>query len=173
MTPLLAYFAESDMRLALRLHTARPPRWVRLTMIFATRVGDGWGFLAAGLWLLGLGRSDVVLQCASAAALACSCFMGLKRGFRRPRPCDAIPDFEAWIKAADRFSFPSGHSINAFAISTVIAQHFPAAAPALALLAGTIALSRVVLGLHYVTDVLVGAALGAVIGWGAVASWPA
>ena len=68
------------------------------------------------------------------------------------------------MPAPDRFSFPSGHTINAFAICGVLACEWPGLAPALGLLAGGIGASRVILGLHYVSDVAAGALLGLLIG---------
>jgi undecaprenyl-diphosphatase len=99
-----------------------------------------------------------------AALLASGVFMALKRRFRRPRPCDAAPHPFFDVHPPDAFSFPSGHTMNAFAIGAVLALHFPALLPALAFLAGSIAVSRVVLGLHYPSDVGVGAVLGTLLG---------
>ena len=69
----------------------------------------------------------------------------------------------AWFPS-DRFSFPSGHALNAFAIGTVIALAFPFAAVPVLVLAASVAASRVVLGLHWLSDVIAGALVGLVIG---------
>ena len=66
--------------------------------------------------------------------------------------------------AADRFSFPSGHALNAFAMTTVIALVFPLLAAPVLLVAASVAASRVVLGLHWLSDVVAGALGGALIG---------
>ena len=95
--------------------------------------------------------------------------MALKRRFRRARPCDAAPHPHFHVRPPDAFSFPSGHTMNAFAIATALALFFPFLAPALALLAVAIGASRVVLGLHFPSDVWAGAALGTLIGAGAYA----
>jgi undecaprenyl-diphosphatase len=55
--------------------------------------------------------------------------------------------------------------MNAFAIATVLALRFPALWPGLLLLAASIGASRVVLGLHFASDVWAGAALGVFLGW--------
>ena len=68
------------------------------------------------------------------------------------------------MKPPDPFSFPSGHSMNACSVCMVMALHFPILAPLLALLAASIAASRVVLGMHYVSDVVAGSALGILVG---------
>jgi len=63
----------------------------------------------------------------------------------------------------DRYSFPSGHTLHAVSFTWQACAHFPELAWVLAPLAGLIAGSRVVLGLHYPSDVLAGAALGAAL----------
>ncbi len=64
----------------------------------------------------------------------------------------------------DCFSFPSGHTMNAFAVGSVVALSFPVLGPAVLVAAASVAASRVVLGLHFLSDVLVGAVLGVGIG---------
>ena len=64
----------------------------------------------------------------------------------------------------DPFSFPSGHTLHAVAFTVVAATHYPPLAALLVPFTLLIAASRVVLGLHYPSDVLVGAVLGALIG---------
>jgi undecaprenyl-diphosphatase len=66
--------------------------------------------------------------------------------------------------APDKYSFPSGHTTTAFALTTVAITHWPGIAPALFVCAGCIAVSRVVLGFHYLSDVIAGAGLGMLSG---------
>jgi undecaprenyl-diphosphatase len=63
----------------------------------------------------------------------------------------------------DRYSFPSGHTLHAVAFTWQAAAHFPELGWVLVPFATLVAASRVVLGLHYPTDVLVGATLGALL----------
>ena len=69
----------------------------------------------------------------------------------------------AWFPS-DRFSFPSGHALNAFANGSVIALAFPLAAVPVLAIAASVAASRVVLGLHWLSDVLAGALVGLLLG---------
>jgi undecaprenyl-diphosphatase len=171
MNALLTFVTESDFRVNHRLVGWRPPRWFRLWMLTASRLGDGWLWLITGL-LLGAGGGhglDVLGAAALAAAVANALLIPLKRRFRRPRPCEREPNpyFATPYRPqfqGDAFSFPSGHSLNAFAVSTVVALAFPTLAPVAFLVAASVAASRVFLGLHFLTDVVVGAALGAAIG---------
>lgn len=171
MNALLTFVNDSDFRVNHRLEGWRPPRWFRLWMVTATRLGDGWLWLLTGLLLLALGGRglDVLGAAALAAAVANGLLIPLKRRFRRPRPCERGPSAHFVVPYRphfrdDAFSFPSGHSLNAFAVSTVIALAFPSLAPIAFLVAASVAASRVFLGLHFLTDVVVGAALGAAIG---------
>jgi undecaprenyl-diphosphatase len=159
---LLGYLSASDARLSVRMRRWSPPRWFRLWMITATRFGDGWGWFLLAALLLSAGTPAYRALAAGtfATALANVVLVFLKRRVRRRRPCvdGSHPVFH--IDPPDEFSFPSGHATNAFAIATVLSIVWPPASPALAVLAVSIAASRVVLGLHYVTDVAAGALIG-------------
>ena len=168
---VLAYVLASDDRLSGRVLEWRPPRWVRLWMLTATRLGDGWLWLAtAALLAAGGHRGLRVLSAgAVAAGVANALLVCVKARVRRARPCErAKPrhfdvDPLAWFPS-DRFSFPSGHALNAFAVGSVVALAYPSAALPVLALAASIAASRVVLGLHWLSDVLAGALAGALIG---------
>jgi undecaprenyl-diphosphatase len=167
MNALLSYVNDSDFRLSGRVRTWVPPRWFRVWMRWATRLADGslWLCLAALLALGGTPGHRALAAGAVSAAVANTLLVFLKRRFRRHRPCVADPHpLFADVKPPDPFSFPSGHSMNAFAACTVVALAFPLLAPMLGLLAASIAASRVFLGMHYVSDVVVGSALGAIVG---------
>ena len=85
---------------------------------------------------------------------------GLKLLPDRPRPYVANPDQDPLARAVLEVSFPSGHAATAFAGATALARFLPRRAVPLYLLAAAIAWSRVYVGVHYVSDVLVGAGLG-------------
>jgi undecaprenyl-diphosphatase len=171
VSPLLVSVNEVDLRLSDRLRAWTPPRWFQMWMIAATRFGDGPGWLAVGLGLIAAGKDGRAAAAVGslAALVASAVFMAMKRRFRRRRPCDLAPHPVFHVRPPDAFSFPSGHTMNAFAIATVVALRFPALSPALLLLAASIGASRVVLGLHFASDVWAGGALGILIG-GAVAA---
>jgi undecaprenyl-diphosphatase len=171
MNAILSYVNDSDFRVSHRLTEWCPPRWFRVWMLTATRLGDGWLWLALGVVLLASGGRghDVFGAAALAALVANVALVFLKKRFRRRRPCEyeRAPWFPAKYTAqfaADVFSFPSGHALNAFAIGSVVALAFPLAAAPAFLVAASVAASRVFLGLHFVTDVLAGALMGTLIG---------
>lgn len=84
----------------------------------------------------------------------------IKSGTKRPRPCNACEEIIRGAVPLDEFSFPSGHTMHAVGFSIVAIAWFPQLTLLLAVFTVLIALSRVILGLHYPTDVMLGAVLG-------------
>jgi undecaprenyl-diphosphatase len=97
---------------------------------------------------------------AATGALALLLYTQLKRWTRRPRPFAADVRIRAWVAPLDEFSFPSGHTLHAVAFSIVAIAHYPALAWLLVPFTAAVAASRVVLGLHYPSDVLAATAIG-------------
>ncbi|CAA0125316.1 Phosphatidylglycerophosphatase B [Halioglobus japonicus] len=84
----------------------------------------------------------------------------LKNAFQRPRPQPTNSASESLATASSKFSFPSGHSSRAFLLATVLLVIYGPAASLAYLWAAAVALSRVVLGVHYPGDIIAGAAVG-------------
>jgi len=84
----------------------------------------------------------------------------LKRVFVRERPFITHAAIHRAALPLDRYSFPSGHTLHAVSFTWQACAHFPELAWLLVPLAALIAGSRVVLGLHYPSDVLAGAVIG-------------
>lgn len=156
-----------DHLLMYRVHRWLAPRWVRVWMIAATRGGDGWLWFALGIVLLVFGGRqgrEAALEAALAAGAGVALFLWLKRLTRRRRPCAIVPHCWSTLLPPDQFSFPSGHTITAFSVAAPVIHHFPEAGLGVAFCALSIAASRVLLGMHFLSDVLAGATLGWVLG---------
>src|SRR5262244_3892997 len=152
-----------DHRVMRRMNRWRAPRWIRYWMIAATRAGDGWLWYGLGAMLLifgGAQRYAAVASAGSAAIAGIFVFKALKRLSQRPRPCQYEPHCWSKVLPPDKFSFPSGHTMTAFSIALVLTYFYPHLEFALIFLALSIALSRVVLGMHFLSDVLAGIILG-------------
>jgi undecaprenyl-diphosphatase len=160
--------ARRDRRLTEALRRWSPPRVVRLWMVSFSRAGDGWlwGLLGAGvLWAGGERRYQVLLTTTVAVVIAIAIFSLIKRIAVRSRPCELFP-FSSFQKIPpDRFSFPSGHSVTAFAVTVPLGLFYPSYMIWLMLCATSVATSRVVLGMHFVSDVIAGSVMGAGIGY--------
>lgn len=130
----------------------------------ASRLGDGivWYVLLAVLPLLyGAAAWRPVLVMALTGAVGVVLYSFLKRIFVRERPFITHAAIDRAAAPLDRYSFPSGHTLHAVSFTWQASAHFPELMWVLLPLAALIAASRVVLGLHYPSDVLAGAALGA------------
>jgi undecaprenyl-diphosphatase len=90
---------------------------------------------------------------------------GMKYGFGRVRP-DAGDDHRR------NSSFPSSHSANAMALAWMLSRRWPKWTPGFFLLGALVGFSRIYLDRHFLSDVLVGAAVGIVISWLVVRAWP-
>jgi undecaprenyl-diphosphatase len=164
---LLARFDAAEYRLCRRLNRGVENAGVRVFFKTASRLGDGVIWYALMLALpfiygdLGM-KVALIMLATSAAGLAAYKF--LKRTFVRERPFIRYTGISLAGAPLDRYSFPSGHTLHAVAFTWQACAAFPELAVMLVPLALAIAASRVVLGLHYPTDVVVGALLGAAFG---------
>ncbi len=160
--------AESlDWRVQRAVQSARRPG-LEGPMRFATEMGKP--VLVAGalvaLALLDRAQGVATLRAAAVALIPTNLAVeGIKRATFRTRP-----DGE---RKASNASFPSSHAANAFAIAWVLARRWRRAAPAWFAVAVVVTISRVYLNRHFLSDVVVGAAIGTLCGWWATRRPPA
>ena len=143
--------------------------WITLMFKTASRLGDGPLWISTGIFLLAFNDSHlrlVALSAALAIGLSVLLFMGVKNLIGRPRPFESWPVLTCLMAPPDKFSFPSGHTMTAFSVWGALFVGTPVLGSFYLVIAFLIGLSRVFLGLHYPTDVLVGAVLGGGIGVG-------
>jgi undecaprenyl-diphosphatase len=133
--------------------------WVRSLLVIA--IG-----LAADL--ASRRRFPLAAVLAAASYLVATLFAdALKAATNRPRPSVADPTIHPLIAVPGSSSLPSGHAAGAFAAALAVGLVHPRLRRPLLLLAGLIALSRVWLGVHYLTDVIAGAAIGCAVAYAA------
>lgn len=133
-----------------------------------SRLGDGvfWYSLIAFFVLFdGLDGLRAGLHMLLTNGVALALYKTLKHSTKRERPCNADIGIHAIVAPLDRYSFPSGHTLHAVAFSTVALFYYPHLAWLLVPLTLLIAASRVVLGLHYPSDVIVASCLGLGLGY--------
>jgi len=160
---VMNFITYRDHKLMQRVNQWHPPRWVRLWALWATRAGDGWLWYAMGVAILLFGgpqRFLAVGSAALAAGLGIVLFLNLKKATGRRRPHCFQPHCWATLLPPDQFSFPSGHTITAFSVSVTLLSFYPELTLPLLFCAISIAISRILLGMHFLSDVLAGAAIG-------------
>jgi len=144
----------------------RRPR-IERTFALVSRLGDGVFWYAVMVVLPVLyGRTGLVASAhmAVAGGLGVTAYKLLKSRLVRQRPFVTHGGIHRGTAPLDWYSFPSGHTLHAVAFCMVAVAYFAVLAWVLVPFAVAVALSRVVLGLHYPTDVLAGGAMGALLG---------
>jgi undecaprenyl-diphosphatase len=148
----------------LRLNRGCNVRTVRRVFSAVSWLGDGifWYTLILTLPLL-YGEAGLMpaLRMALVGFTGLALYKYLKSRLVRERPYISLAGVVAGTPALDRYSFPSGHTLHATSFTVLALTSFPELAVLLAPFAALVAASRVVLGLHYPTDVLAGASIGA------------
>jgi undecaprenyl-diphosphatase len=155
-----------DSALCVRFNGAVRIAPVRGFFRVVSRLGDGVFWYSLMLALLAAGGSVALGAVGRMAATGFFCtliYKWLKSKTSRPRPFAVENAVRAGADPLDPFSFPSGHTLHAVAFSVVAIAFYPMLAWLLVPFTLLVAASRVVLGLHYPSDVLAGAALGALI----------
>lgn len=127
-----------------------------------SKTGDGQLYViifALSAWQLGF--ENVFVQAMLLAFLIeRPVYFVLKNGLKRNRPQAALENFRSSIIPSDQFSFPSGHTSAAFMMATLLGYSVSELLIPLYCWSALVGFSRIVLGVHFPTDTLMGALLG-------------
>ncbi|MCE0558140.1 phosphatase PAP2 family protein [Motilimonas sp. E26] len=129
-----------------------------------SHTGDGHFYVVLGLLLLCFEAEfgpSFFKSCLLGFAMQLPVYVLLKRTFKRSRPTN-LPCF---IRPSDQYSLPSGHSAAAFMMASQLAWFYPLVLSLVFIWASCIALSRVLLGVHFVSDIIAGAGLGMIFAY--------
>ncbi|MBA2481961.1 MAG: phosphatase PAP2 family protein [Planctomycetes bacterium] len=141
----------------------------------ASRLGDGafwYGMMALMPVLYGLDGLAQSIVLALNGVLCTATYRWIKQSTSRPRPSAVYETLTLTVAPLDRFSFPSGHTLHAVSFTILICQAHPLLMWLLVPFTALVAMSRMVLGLHYPSDVLAGAAIGTMWALAAIAIAP-
>ncbi|MDW3095868.1 MAG: phosphatase PAP2 family protein [Gammaproteobacteria bacterium] len=168
-TRMSDFFQRADhleMRLCMLLNNSSQRAYIRLFFRAISRLGNGvfWYTLAAFLPYLhssqGFSEATHILI---TALLVLALYKLLKTKLVRERPFISFENIQQAGPALDRYSFPSGHTMHAFSFAILFSYYLPELTSLVWGFAGLVAISRVILGLHYPTDVAAGALLGTAV----------
>jgi undecaprenyl-diphosphatase len=159
----VARWADRDLRWTQAIHRIASWPVVVVVLAVASRLANGvlWYTLMLLFPILaGLTGTACAMQMAGVGVLNLAMYRYLKPRVCRLRPFMTCPGVRACTGVLDTYSFPSGHTLHAVSFSIIIAYHYPLAAVLVGPFTLVVAISRLVLGLHYPSDVVVAATMG-------------
>jgi undecaprenyl-diphosphatase len=153
-----------DLALLRWFGSLRLPKAVAWTLIVLVRIGDGWlwaGVAAALYFALPLAELKAIIAHGLVAIAVSLCFYWpIKFTVRRMRPHESGLGITAKVPPLDKFSFPSGHTMNNLAVALTLAAHIPGIWPVAIALPLVLGALRILFGVHFLSDITGGALLG-------------
>lgn len=164
--PIFRRMDELELAVCLLLNRASEAGHICRFFALISRLGNGvfWYSLIILLpFIFGLQGLHAAIHMTIVGLIGTALYKFLKKRMIRHRPCVQHKDIRLGTAPLDHYSFPSGHTLHAVIFSTIAISYFPVLAWLLVPFASLIALSRIILGLHYPSDVAAGAVIGAVL----------
>jgi membrane-associated phospholipid phosphatase len=164
---------EADARWTDRLRVAEKPGPLHILGAFLAHSGDSWFWVLALLLIWGF-AGDIwkawALRLLIAIAVTAGIVFSLKLTFRRRRP---EGEWGSIYRSTDPHSFPSGHAARGVLLAMLVTAMGPTwLAPILIIWAPLVALARVAMGLHYLSDIAAGAIIGGLAAVAAMLVFP-
>lgn len=166
MNQILSRMQALDSALCVTVSHTGQYRLIRNWFRMISRLGDGVFWYMLMLAILAIQQNEgikPVLHMLTAGLTGTMIYKWLKQKTLRPRPYQVRQDVLMSGKPLDYFSFPSGHTLHAVAFSGVALAYYPILTGLLISFTVMVGMSRVILGLHYPSDVIAGALIGASI----------
>ena len=163
---MVEYLDDLELRFCLRVNALSRVVLLRRFFSGVSRLGDYPGWVIFGV-ICAAGQGDNVipfaLQALATAGVGIFVYKVLKKRLVRERPYVTHGEIVCGAAPLDRYSFPSGHTLHAISLTVLYGAYEPMMLIVMAPFAALVAASRIILGLHYPSDVLVGGSVGAVI----------
>jgi undecaprenyl-diphosphatase len=166
MNSVIEYFNDLEGGICLSINRLSRRAWIRHFFSVISRLGDGSFWASMAVVLLALQGNDalpMVLRMLVTGAAGLLLYRFMKNRLVRQRPYINHGDILCGTAPLDQYSFPSGHTLHATSFAIMLSQFEPLLTPIVVPFAMLVAVSRVILGLHYPSDVVAGAAIGAVL----------
>lgn len=163
---MVDYLDELEMDLCLRINGLSRSERVRRFFSVVSKLGDYPAWIATGLVVAatqGNNALPFVAQALLTAAAGVAFYKLLKHKLVRERPHITNGAIVLGEAPLDRYSFPSGHTLHAVSFAILYTSYEPLMAWLMVPFAALTAASRIILGLHYPSDVLAGALIGATL----------
>ncbi len=162
---LALYTSMTNRRCAAQIATIA--RWI-------SKTGDGHLYIVLGCFALTLDGEhglSYFLAALTAFGIELPLYWMLKNCFKRNRPCQVMQALPAFIKPSDEFSLPSGHTAAAFLMATETSCFYPEWTLLLYVWASLVGASRILLRVHFPTDIICGYLLGSSAAWFSLQFW--
>ncbi|MEM8546984.1 MAG: phosphatase PAP2 family protein [Pseudomonadota bacterium] len=167
MQSILSKADQLELRACLTINGLSQYASARALFRVVSRLGDGVAWYVSMIVLSVLGGLDAAAAMFHVGLTSCVgvyLYRYLKNRLVRPRPYVSHGQIVCQIAPLDQYSFPSGHTLHAVLFTTMLAVYAPWTLIICMPFALLVAMSRIVLGLHYPSDVLVGAMIGITLG---------
>lgn len=154
---------QHEYQLCLLFNKYATIKMVRAFFAVISRLGNGvfwYGLILSLPFIYGLQALTTSIMMAVSGTVGVIIYKLLKSNLVRQRPCIHHAAIQQGTTMLDLYSFPSGHTLHAFSFGIIALHAFPQLAMLLVPFMLLVAASRVVLGLHYPSDVVVGALIG-------------
>ncbi|MEJ2059897.1 MAG: phosphatase PAP2 family protein [Gammaproteobacteria bacterium] len=163
--------SEAEISACLFFNRITRRRLLRRSFAVVSRLGDGifwYSIIIALPFLYGQSAARVSAHMMIVGLLSLLLYKLIKLSTQRERPFRMNSDILQSVPPLDRFSFPSGHTMHAVGFTIILVSYYPQWAIVVVPFTLLVALSRLVLGLHYPSDVLVGAIIGTTVAVGSL-----